>query len=65
MILVDNSKGIYYECSIADAAKKMGLSASTLYRWNTVTRKKTWNRYTVIFTEIIKIKQKKGFALKC
>ncbi len=64
MIVIDHTRSRVYECSRRDAAVLMRCTPQTLYNWQ--RRYKYEHRRedrTVMFTNAIRFKQKKGFAL--
>lgn len=67
MIVINpNNNYSVTECSRVHAAKMVGLTANTLWRWECkkfYRFKKTYSGFIVVFDSIERIKQIKGFAL--
>lgn len=64
MVVIDHKRNKVYECSRKDAATLMHCTVQTLYNWQRKFKyKRTRKDRTVMFTNTIRFKQKKGFAL--
>ena len=61
MVIINQVTKKVYECSQKDAAKMVGVHVNTIYNWRKQSISVINGNYLLIFANVQKIKQKKGF----